>query len=818
MTSLASNRAIRAIRMLRGLAIALALAGIPSHAGASTAYSWASAVSGYADETAKWNPNGLPGAADFLGFDVGGAYQVVFPADVSQTASQTFGSGNVTISMSSPHTTGSMYIGKFGSTTSVTLDQGSMAAPTSNGIYLQLGANSSTSTFTVTGYPVSFTGAGYVGYGNGAATLNVTGGAQFYTGPTNLSVGGNYQGSGTLIVAGSNLMTHIRSAVHTGTDNAFPFSVGSSGTGLVNVYNSGFIEVGTDTYVGAGVTGTGTVNIGPGNFLGNSWMNVHGNLHIGDNATGSNIGGHGELTVANRASVDVDGYCQLGDVDSDYGHVLHVLPGSLFFTNGGFKVLAQTLLGSVSPLDFSGGILHVHGGSFSWPSGNLLTISSQVGTPELWITDGAANTGPSTGGLTNQLMIGRGGTGTLRITQPGTTFSTGAGVTTLGDSTGGVGRVVADSSGSFSTGAYIIIGNHGSGEFDVLNGAHATCGATYLSQQPAVAGAGVGTLIVKGAGSSYTARDLFVVGGGNGSSGGPATATIDSGGTVTVITSGAINPPQSTVYSGGTMTAGNAALFTTPGTLGNSGGMVLQNGEIDALSFSSSGSLGGFGRMVTNFQSSGLVDPYSATDPFGAIGITGSFQQTGSGHYQVYLGSSGGRRCDTLLVSGAATLAGALDLKLDWSYVHTPGDTFTVLECGSRSGTFSPVTWNGSALAGQAQIVYGPTSVRVVITSSTADVGTAGGAPALRFASVGSPSAPAFALDLPSDAAVDVRLYDVTGREAGAIFAGPLAAGRHRFDLEAAGRRFTSGAYYARARVRAGSSTLERTARTILVR
>ena len=46
-------------RVLSGVTVALALIATPSHANAG-AFSWASAVSGFADETAKWNPNGLP--------------------------------------------------------------------------------------------------------------------------------------------------------------------------------------------------------------------------------------------------------------------------------------------------------------------------------------------------------------------------------------------------------------------------------------------------------------------------------------------------------------------------------------------------------------------------------------------------------------------------------------------------------------------------------------------------------------------------------------------------------------------------------------
>ena len=794
-------------RVLSGVTVALALIATPSHANAG-AFSWASAVSGFADETAKWNPNGLPGAADHLIFNVGGAYQVVFPSDVSQTTDFTFYSGSVTISMASPHTTGALYIGQFGTTNSVFLNEGTMNSPTTNGIYLQIGANSANQTFTVSGNGVAFTGAGYVGYGSGTATMNVNGGAQLYTGPVNFNIGG--QGAGTMNVSGTTgLPFVIRSGAHFGTDTDFPLTV----DGSLNINNGGFGEAGTDVLVAA-TNSNGTLNVGPGSILvgATSNFNVTGNLYVGGNVLPSTIGGHGEVSVSNRSTLNVSGTCQLGDVDGDFGHALHMYGGS--FVCGGLDVLPPG--GGIPPFDLRGGLIHVVGGTFAWPSGNLLSISSQVGSPLLWISNGSANTGPSTGGLTNQLMVGRAGAGTLRITQSGTSFSTGVGVTTLGDSTGGTGTLVADTSGTFSCGAYIIIGNHGTGEFDVLNGGHASCGATYISQQPPIAGAGMGTLLVKGTGSTYLAHDLFVDGGGNGTSGGPAAVVVDSGGTVDLITSGVINPPEADIFGAGTMTVGHGALFTTPGTFGNSGSLLLQSGEVDATSLSSSGSLGGFGVLGANSINSGLIDPSSATDPFATIHVNGTFQQTGTGHYLVYLGSS--RRCDTLAVSGAVTLAGALDLKLDWSYVHTPGDTFTVMTYSSHSGTFSSTTWNGAALGPQAQVVYTANAVIVVITSSTTDAGPEAGPLALRFASDGPASDPGFALDLPADAIVEVKLYDVTGRERAALYDGPLGAGRHRFDLEAQTRRLSSGAYFARATIHGANGATERTARTILVR
>ena len=827
MSAIGYKSAARA--MLALLPALFLLAGWTSRASAySSYYQWKAAVSGSTDDASKWNPAGVPNYDSYVSFDFPGAYTVTFPATMPQTSLQSFGGGTVTLEMSAPHTTGNIYVGSSGFPT-CNFDKGVI-----NTQYVEVGEYGYGGTMTVTtrmfGGPTEMHSAGAFHTSNfgdqvgnyGSGTLNVFGGAQYYCGEGNpaswgLNVGNAAGAVGTVNVQGRDATLFLKSKLH--MVGVAALNVGLSGYGVLNVKFGGQADAQGDVRLARDPGSTGIVNIGPGNALGSSSLIARQALGIGKGVYAITTG-HAEFNVFSSASVNVLGSCDVGSPNGDDGSVLRVLEGGRFLTTGGLRVWSTPGQG----LDLRGGITHIRGGAFQWPSNRSLTISSQVGTPELWITNGVANTGPSTAGLTSQLFLGRAGLGTLRVTQPGTSFATGNGVTTLGDSTGGVGKIVADSSGTFSTGAYIIIGNHGTGEFDVLHGGHADCGATYISQSAPAEGAGLGTLLARGTGSTYLAHDLFVVGGGNGSSGGPGSATVDSGATITVLGGVAVNPPQTSIKGGaGVMTVSDGGLFTTTGTIENTGSVVLRNGEINAQGFYgyAAGTVGGVGRMVTSVQNSGLITPYSATDAFAAIRIVGNLQEINPAHYRTVLGSVGGRRCDTLVVTGWAVLGGTLDIQLDPSFVSTPGDTFTVLTCGLRSGTFANVTWNGAPLSGQATVVYAPGAVYVVIPGSSVGVGPGDGASlprTIHFANAGVGSKLAFVLDLPAEADVQVKLYDITGREAATLCEGMLGAGQHRLEVQRGGHDMPSGAYFARASVRSQGKVTALRAQGILLR
>jgi T5SS/PEP-CTERM-associated repeat protein len=146
---------------------------------------------------------------------------------------------------------------------------------------------------------------------------------------------------------------------------------------------------------------------------------------------------------------------------------------------------------------------------------------------------------------------------------------------------------------------------------------------------------GIGMVTVTGAGSTWTnTGDVFVGGPGSG------TLTISNGGTVSV-----------------------SILHVQPT------GIVKGDGNISGT--------------VSN---SGSVAPGNSP---GTLQINGAYSQTSTGKLQIELaGTTPGTSYDQLLVSGAASLAGTLEVSLVGGFKPATGNAFDVMVAGSRGGTF----------------------------------------------------------------------------------------------------------------------------------
>jgi hypothetical protein len=174
----------------------------------------------------------------------------------------------------------------------------------------------------------------------------------------------------------------------------------------------------------------------------------------------------------------------------------------------------------------------------------------------------------------------------------------------------------------------------------------------------------------------------------------------------------------------------------------------------------------------------------------------------GTSDLAMRIGSAASHVQDTLALTHAVTLNGTLDLRTWKPAPPQAGDTLTVITAPAITGTFTSVTIDSVNAPSFVQPIYEATRVRIAILHSTTDVPpapTRTPAFALRFAVAGPPAHPALELDLPTASRAEAALYDVGGRRVAALVDGPLAPGRHRFDL--AGANLTSGVYFARARV-----------------
>ena len=162
--------------------------------------------------------------------------------------------------------------------------------------------------------------------------------------------------------------------------------------------------------------------------------------------------------------------------------------------------------------------------------------------------------------------------------------------------------------------------------------------------------------------------------------------------------------PTRTISRSGTFsqTAGESHV---DGTLGITSGSYVQTG----------GLLTGDGQVngAVSMQG-GSVSPSNADgSEIGSFVVNGAYTQGSDGGYVVDLGLAGN---DHLQVNGAAILGGALQIRLVAPFVPVPGQEFTILNANSINGVFGCIVYpvgTGSFFS----LVYGPTSVKIVVTS-----------------------------------------------------------------------------------------------------
>jgi hypothetical protein len=131
--------------------------------------------------------------------------------------------------------------------------------------------------------------------------------------------------------------------------------------------------------------------------------------------------------------------------------------------------------------------------------------------------------------------------------------------------------------------------------------------------------------------------------------------------------------------SGGTLTIAGGTLEVASNVNVQSGGTLTGVGTVDV----SSGALVNAGTL-----SVGGVTVVPNANPIGALSVVGNYTQTSGGVLDLAIFS--GNEYDRLLVSGVATLAGALNVTLfSGATEPQPGDILSVVTYGSRSGTFA---------------------------------------------------------------------------------------------------------------------------------
>jgi T5SS/PEP-CTERM-associated repeat protein len=348
------------------------------------------------------------------------------------------------------------------------------------------------------------------------------------------------------------------------------------------------------------------------------------------------------------------------------------------YTNNHSPFMVATQIGNQSgrfgQLTVNDGLLDINSVVFVGISGGFgnLTIS-QGGRVE---SDIAARVGgPGSNGAvsvegttsqwvhTGDLSVGWSGTGTMSITG-GALVQDNAGLIADGSSPGTV--TVSGTNSRWNNSGDLTVGNIGHGILNITSGGQVNTANAVIGQ----ATGSVGEVLVDGPNSKWTSSGAITV-----SSFSPGTGTL-------------------TVANGGTVSVQ------------------------DFLSVRVLGTLKGDGQIIGDVSNVGVVAP--GTSP-GALHVTGDFAQGASGKLQIELaGTTAGSQYDQLLLSGAATLDGTLEVSLIEGFSPTVGNLFEVVHAnGGIIGGFDTVSLpaipNGMGWA----LIYTGVSVFLNVQSAT---------------------------------------------------------------------------------------------------
>jgi autotransporter-associated beta strand protein len=261
----------------------------------------------------------------------------------------------------------------------------------------------------------------------------------------------------------------------------------------------------------------------------------------------------------------------------------------------------------------------------------------------------------------------------------------------------------------------------------LLSGANSYSGSTIVSVGTVNAGTGLtvtsgSTLSLQSGGGLSALDPITVTSGGvldvetGGVLAGESGLTIATGGTLSLQAGGSVTVAGGTSIASGATLSGAGTISLGTGTLLNQG--TLAPGGI--LILNSAGNVSGLAQ-----KTAAVVKPASAPAPsVGTINITGNLAQTATAALNMNIAGPTSANYSQLLVSGNATLAGTLQVKLTADFLSqmSVNDSYMlVVASGQLSGTFSNVA-NGARLkttdgTGSFQVNYTPPPLSFPITS-----------------------------------------------------------------------------------------------------
>ena len=147
------------------------------------------------------------------------------------------------------------------------------------------------------------------------------------------------------------------------------------------------------------------------------------------------------------------------------------------------------------------------------------------------------------------------------------------------------------------------------------------------------------------------------------------------------------NPNSDLVLAGSGRLDFTGSFTQTAGAINLAGGAVGA-GNNGTLAIAG-GLLEGAGDVFANFVNGGVVSP-GGDGAVGTLHIHGSYTQTTSGVLDIDLG--GATSFDTLVIDGAANLAGALHVNLINGFTPSHGESFAILTFASHAGNFTSIS------------------------------------------------------------------------------------------------------------------------------
>jgi hypothetical protein len=151
-----------------------------------------------------------------------------------------------------------------------------------------------------------------------------------------------------------------------------------------------------------------------------------------------------------------------------------------------------------------------------------------------------------------------------------------------------------------------------------------------------------------------------------------------------------------------------------------SAGTTVVAGGITAntITIQSGARITGAATLNASVTNSGTIDVGGGPGVAGTLTINGSFTQTSTGALNVEVGgTTAGSQFDQLVINGAASLGGTLNVSLLNGFVPTTGNTFPVLTFASRSGSFATITGLSQSSA-QFGTQYNSTNFTLVVMAS----------------------------------------------------------------------------------------------------